>query len=242
MRPAILALAAAAFTLPAAAADPPAGKKVRIVMVGDSTMASYPKPPADRPDLTGWGQVFGEYFTDRVEVVNHAASGRSSGSFVREGRWAKALADKPDYVFVQFGHNDQKVKDGTGDPETGFRDNLRRYVAEATKAGAKAVLVTPVARRTFQGGKPHTTLTPYADATKAVAKEQDVPVIDLHGLSLALYGKLGDDGSADLSPSQADRTHFSKKGATAMAKLVAGEIATTVPDLKPYLKPAAGKP
>lgn len=71
----------------AIAAEPE--KKIRIVMVGDSTMASYPKPPAERPDLTGWGQVFGEYFSDRVEIVNHAASGRSLKSFVAEGRWKK---------------------------------------------------------------------------------------------------------------------------------------------------------
>jgi lysophospholipase L1-like esterase len=209
-------------------------KKVRIAMVGDSTMASYPNPPKDRPDLTGWGQVFGTFFTDRVEVLNHAASGRSTKSFIAEGRWAKVLAAKPDYVVVQFGHNDQKDKALA--PEEGFRGFLIRYVEEARKAGIKPVLVTPVARRTFQGGKASTTLTPFADAIKTVAKDKGVPVIDLHRLSLERYDQLGDAGSADFSPSGADRTHFSKKGATAVAGLVAKALPAAVPELKEFLK------
>ena len=115
MRIAILT-AAVLLALPAAA-DAADGKKVRVAMVGDSTMASYPKPPADRPDLTGWGQVFGEFFNGDVEVLNHAASGRSTKSFINEKRWAKVLAEKPDYVFLQFGHNDQKDK--SLDPDGG---------------------------------------------------------------------------------------------------------------------------
>ena len=211
-----------------------AEKPVRIAMVGDSTMASYPKPPSDRPDLTGWGQVFGEFFTDKVEIHNHAASGRSTKSFMAERRWAKVLAEKPTYVFIQFGHNDQK--DPSLTPGTGYRDYLIRYVEEAKKAGIAVVLVTPVARRTFQDGKPITSLTPYADATRAVAKEKGVPVIDLHQRAFDLFGKLGDKGSADFSPAARDRTHFSKKGALAIAELVAQAIPEAVPDLKPYLK------
>jgi lysophospholipase L1-like esterase len=214
-----------------AAAD---DKKVRIAMVGDSTMASYPNPPKDRPDLHGWGQVFSACFTDRVEILNHAASGRSTKSFIAEKRWQKVLDARPDYVFIQFGHNDQKDKTLT--PDGGYRDYLIRYVDEAQKAGIKPVLVTPVARRTFQNGKPTTSLTPFAEATKKVAKEKGVPVIDLHQLSLDLYAKLGDGGSADFSPSTTDRTHFSKKGAEAVAGLVAQAIPANVPSLTDWLK------
>jgi lysophospholipase L1-like esterase len=219
------------LVLPAAAAD---GKKLRIAMVGDSTMASYPNPPKDRPDLTGWGQVFGEFFTDQVEILNHAASGRSTKSFVNEKRWAKVLDLKPDYVFIQFGHNDQK--DPSLAPDEGFAEYLRRYVDEARAAGIKPVLVTPVARRTFSKGKASTTLTPFADAIKKVAKEKDVPVIDLHKLAFDLFDTLGDEGSADLTASKTDRTHFSKKGALAVAGLVAKALPDAVPDLKGYLK------
>jgi lysophospholipase L1-like esterase len=204
-------------------------------MVGDSTMASYPNPPKDRPDLHGWGQVFGTFFTDRAEILNHAASGRSTRSFVNEKRWRKVLDAKPDWVFIQFGHNDQKDKEL--DPEGGFRDYLIRYIDEARKAGIKPVLVTPVARRTFdKDGKPTTSLTPFADAMKKVAKEKGVPLIDLHQLAFDLFGKLGDSGSADFSPSAGDRTHFSKKGATAVAELVAKAIPEAVPELKDLLK------
>lgn len=210
-------------------------KKIRIALVGDSTMASYPNPPKDRPDLHGWGQVFGAHFTAGVEVLNRAASGRSTKSFVAEKRWAKVLEEKPDYVFIQFGHNDQKDKDLA--PDEGYRAYLARYIEEAKKVGIRPVLVTPVARRTFgKDGKPTTSLGPYAGATKRVAKEMDVPVIDLHQLSFDLYGKLGDKGSADFSPSETDRTHFSKKGARAIAELVAGQLPGTVPELKDALK------
>ena len=227
----LAAVAAGSFAASSSADD----KKLKIVMVGDSTMSSYPNPPKDRPDLTGWGQVFGEFFTAAVVVDNHAASGRSTKSFVKEGRWAKALAAKPDYVFIQFGHNDQK--DPTLAPDEGFREHLTQYIDDAVKAGAKPVLVTPVARRTFKDGKATTSLTPFADATKKVAKDKAVPVIDLHQLAFDVFDKLGDDGSADFSPSKTDRTHFSKQGATAIAGLVAKALPDAVPELKRHLKP-----
>jgi acetyl esterase/lipase len=211
--------------------------RIRIALIGDSTMASYDKPPADRPDLSGWGQVFGEYFTRRVEVINHAKSGRSSKSFIREGLWEKTLAAPADYVFVQFGHNDQPGKgDRATDANGDFQDNLRKYIREARAQGMKPVLVTPVARRTYENGKIHTTLQPYADAMQTVGRETQTPVVDLHAASLALFDKLGDDGSADLSASVSDRTHFSRKGALAIAKLVTEALPESVPELKPLLK------
>lgn len=209
---------------------------VRIALIGDSTVATYTKPRPDRPDLTGWGQVFGERFTDRVVVRNFAVSGRSSKSFLREGRWAPVLSEKPDYVFIQFGHNDQPGKgDRTTDPDGDYRENLRRYVREARKAGAIPVLVTPVARRTFQDGQPVTTLQPYVDAMMAVGRETKAPVIDLHAASFQLFRRLGDVASADLSASARDRTHFSRKGARVMAGLVADRIPQAVPKLASFL-------
>ncbi len=228
----------AAFGLIAAAtaqaADPPA--PLRIALVGDSTVSTYSNPPADTPGLTGWGQVFDEFFNDKVTVLNFAVSGHSSKSFIREGLWRKTLDAKPDYVFIQFGHNDQPNKGARSTDVNGdYQEYLRQYINEARAAGAKPVLVTSVARRIFQEGKPHTTLQPYVDAMKKVGREMDVPVIDLHAASLALLEKLGDEGSADFSPSAKDRSHFSRKGARSMAKLVAEAIPQTVPALQPYL-------
>ncbi len=211
--------------------------RVRIALIGDSTVASYLNPPKDRPDLTGWGQVLGEFFTERVDVQNFALSGRSSKSFLSENRWQPVLDAKPDYVFIQFGHNDQPGKgDRTTDPEGDFRDNLRRYIRDARMIGATPVLVTPVARRTFKNGKPATTLQPWADAMIAVGKETETPVIDLHASSFRLYEQLGDKGSAHLSPSASDRTHFSRQGAREMASLVAAAISKSVPQLRSLLR------
>ncbi len=227
------------FSVIASADEPGESSSIRIAMIGDSTMASYAKPPADRPDLTGWGQVFGECFDGSVTVLNHAASGRSSKSFLREGRWRPVLDARPDFVFIQFGHNDQAGKgDRSTDPEGDFRDNLRRYVRESREAGSVPVLVTPVARRTFNAGTPVSTLGPYRDATIAVGRQTKTPVINLHDSSLELFGKLGDEGSADLSASATDRTHFSRKGARAVARLVADALPDTVPELAKQLQPA----
>jgi lysophospholipase L1-like esterase len=231
-----------AVAAPSVASDSvPITKPIRIVLVGDSTVASYAKPPKDRPDLTGWGQVFGECFNDRVTVLNHAQSGASSKSFIGEGRWQKALAAKGDYIFVQFGHNDSHLKDGKPavDPAKDFQDYLRQYIDDARTAGARPILVTPVARRTFVGGKIHTVLQPYADAMLKVGKEKGVPVINLHAASMALFDSLGDQGSADLTASASDRTHFSRKGAVAVAHLVAEAVPVAVPELRPCLKTVA---
>jgi lysophospholipase L1-like esterase/dienelactone hydrolase len=209
---------------------------IKIAMIGDSTMSSYANPPPDKPTLTGWGQVFGLYFHDSVQVLNHAASGRSSKSFLREGRWEPVLALKPSYVFIQFGHNDQPGKgDRTTDPDTDYQDNLKKYIDDARAIGCTPILVTPVARRTFQTGHAHTTLTPYADATKKVGQDKQVAVIDLHALSFELFDKLGDEASSTLTASASDRTHFSRHGAKEIARLVANSVSSNVPALAAYL-------
>jgi len=228
----LLALLAACAPSRSVAATPP-----RILLIGDSTVASYEKPPPDRPDLTGWGQVFQELFVPGVTVLNRAQSGASSKSFVASGLWKKALAEGVDYVFIQFGHNDQPGKaerstDAAGD----FRDYLRQYIDEARAQHIHPVLVTSVARRVFADGRAVTSLTPYAEAMKAVAKERGVPLVDLHAASFALYNRLGDAASAEYTASAADRTHFSRRGGRAMARLVADALPAAVPELRPFLR------
>ncbi|QDT25377.1 rhamnogalacturonan acetylesterase [Gimesia panareensis] len=213
---------------------------IRIMLIGDSTVSTYTKRPKDKPDLTGWGQVFGEFFNDDVTVLNRAVSGRSSSSFIREGRWKSALQEKADYLFIQFGHNDCPGKgDRETDPATTYQDYLKKYIDEARAAGMQPVLVTPMTRRVFEKGKIKTILRPYAEAMLKVGREKNVPVIDLHRKSVARFNQLGNAGSAYFSPSKSDRTHFSGKGAREIAGLVAEEIPTKVPDLKPYLKQPA---
>ncbi len=218
------------------AADEPAA--ITIALIGDSTVSTYDPRPADKPELTGWGQVLGERLTERVTVKNFAASGRSTKSFRAEKRWEPVLALKPQYVLIQFGHNDQKEGPRYADPEVSFREELRRYISEARAVGATPILVTPVARRTFAEGKPTTSLGPYAEAMQIVGREENVAVLDLHNVSVELYGKLGDEGSTDMTVGPKDRTHFTKKGARMMAGLVAELIRQEVPDLRPYLRTA----
>lgn len=216
--------------------DQPAQKLTRILMVGDSTMSSYAKPPADRPTLTGWGQVFGDQFnSELVDITNRAVSGMSTKTCFETGQWEKTLKLDGNYIFIQFGHNDQPGKAKSSPSESTFRDNLKRMIVEARQRAMKPILVTPVARRVYRDGHATSSLGPYAEAVFAVGEEMKVPVLDLHKASFDLFDKLGDAGSADFSPSAEDRTHFSRKGAEQIATLVA-QLIRQNPDLADLAK------
>ncbi|MHB9027771.1 MAG: rhamnogalacturonan acetylesterase [Candidatus Latescibacterota bacterium] len=224
-----------AFPFFSCAFRPSSSRPLRVVVVGDSTVQTY---PSESP-IRGWGQYLGERFTGNVEVANLALSGRSTKTFRAEGHWEKALAIRGDWYLIQFGHNDshEKGKPESTDAGTEYRENLRMYVDEVRAVGGRPVLVTPMHRRTFRSdGRLADILEPYAAAMKAVAKEKNVPMIDLHAASGKVFRELGDAGSADLSCSPADRTHFSEKGARLMAVLVAGGLIENVPGLGKYLR------
>jgi lysophospholipase L1-like esterase len=200
------------------------GKKqtLRIVILGDSTVCDYPPQSAVR----GWGQYLGEEFKEPVKVRNLAASGRSTKTFIKEGRLTKALAERGDFALIQFGHNDSHAK---GRPEstdaaTNYKEYLRTYVDAFVQAGTVPILVTPMHRRTFKDGKLTAELKPYAQAMQAVAAEKGVAVVDLYTRSGELFEQLGEVGSADFNSSANDRTHFSEKGARALARLVRDEL------------------
>ena len=212
-----------------------AAEPVKIALVGDSTVCEY---AAERPER-GWGHYLGEFFNDSVKIVNLAAGGRSTKTFLSEGRWAKTLAEKPQYVLIQFGHNDSHAKDHpeATDAATDYRENLRRYVNEARGIGAVPVFVTPMQRRNFKpDGQLDDNLAPYAEAMKAVATELHVPVIDLHEMSGALYMKIGPAACLGLANKPGDATHFNEKGARTMAELVMSRLPDAVPELRPLLK------
>ena len=135
----------------------------------------------------GWGKGFCEVVTERVTCINEALNGRSSKSFIDEGAWAKALADKGNYYLIQFGHNDQKPDAARHtDAATTYRDLLRRCVREARGIGAVPVLVTSLSRRTYRDRKLVQDLTEYAEATRRVAEEEHVQVIDLNAMSVTM--------------------------------------------------------
>jgi lysophospholipase L1-like esterase len=232
----LISLAALSVSSTEALPQTPSATPVRIVIIGDSTVCEY---PAERPDR-GWGHFIEERFNDgAVKVINLAAAGRSTKTFIQEGRWKKALEEKPDYVLIQFGHNDSH---GVGKPEstdaaTDYKDYLRRYVDDSRAIGATPILVTPMVRRTFDAeGKLQGKLQSYADAMKEVAAEKKEPVIDLHASSRKLVEQLGPKASTEMANRNNDATHFNEKGARAMADLVMNELAAAAPKLQALMK------
>ena len=217
--------------VPQAQSTPP----IRIVLVGDSTVT----------DDSGWGAGFKRLATDKVEVVNAAANGRSSKSFIDEGRWAEALAKRGQYYLIQFGHNDEPGKgpERETDPKTTYRANMARYVDDARAIGATPVLITSLIRRLYKDdGTIRTTQTPYVEVVRILAAEKKVPLVDLHAISLADAENAGDDVWADLSPrdaqGQVDRTHLNVKGSEVVGRMVVEALCKVVPDLASRLLPA----
>ena len=185
----VVALAAASAA--AAQAAPPVVpiRPVKIVLVGDSTTAV----------IGGWGPSFcARQVTSTVACLNLGRGGRSSGSYRAEGSWRVALGElrapgyERRYVLIQFGHNDQPGKPGRStDLATEFPANLRAYVQEARAVGAIPVLLTPLTRRQFVDGRLQNDLEPWADATRRVAAELRVPLVDLNAESVAAVQAMG---------------------------------------------------
>ncbi|GAA3399086.1 rhamnogalacturonan acetylesterase [Streptomyces roseoviridis] len=232
----LLAAGAGLALAPAGAATAvaaPRGTRMRtLYLVGDSTAA---QKYADAAPETGWGTALPFFLHRDVAVANHAVNGRSTKSFLAEGRLGPVLgAVRPgDVLIVQFGHNDQKTADparGT-DPWTTYQENLRVFVTGARERGALPVLATSVERRRFDAaGTAQRTLGEYPAAMRAVAREDDVPLLDVAALSLALWQELGPEATKtyfNWTPAEQDDTHFNPPGAIEVARLVAGELLRT---------------
>jgi lysophospholipase L1-like esterase len=215
---------------------PFSAKHIKVYLVGDSTIAN--KEVRAYPE-TGWGMPFTYFFDSTVSVDNRAKNGRSTKSFINEGLWQPVVDNlkEGDYVFIQFGHNDEgKEKVGRYTTPDEFKANLTRYVTETRNKKAIPVLITPVARRTFDGTQVKESHPGYADAVREVAKQNNVPLIDLDKKSQELLQQLGPETSKllfnYLQPNEhpnypegrADDTHFSELGARKMAEIVLSEI------------------
>jgi lysophospholipase L1-like esterase len=196
---------------------------IKIVLVGDSTVA----------EGGGWGPGFRASFDSQVEVVNLAKNGRSSKSFRDEGLWAPAIAAKPNYILIQFGHNDVPGKgpDRETDADTTYRQNMVRYVDEARAGGAIPILLTSIVRRnlTADGKVKPDSLIPYVEQIRKLAAEKNVLWIDLYSLTLAQCEKLGPAGCDALGATTADgkldTTHLSPLGQRSIGAIVAREFA-----------------
>ena len=245
-----------------AQAQPAAGAVANITvhMIGDSTMANKPVIPAN-PER-GWGQMFHMYFRNSVRVENYAQNGRSSKSFIAEGRWEKVLAAvKPgDFVIIQFGHNDEKtnnVKVGTA-PYGEFTTNLVRFIRESREHRATAILATPVARRKFdESGVLTNSHGIYPEAVRKVAEAEKAPLLELCAATEKLLQQLGPESSKRLfrwipaeeygpgAKEVEDDTHFNAYGASRVCDLAIAEIEAKVPELAIHLdrkSPGRGSP
>ena len=208
---------------------------LHITLAGDSTVARHPTDP----NQAGWGVALPQFLAPSVRVTNLAKGGASTRSFRAAGYWTQVLATRPDYIFIQFGHNDQPGKgpDRETDPASTYRDELRLFIDEARSIQAQPVLVTSVARRTFEkDGSLKDTLKPYADAALAVGREKNVPVIDLHRTSSLLFSQRGEKFCLLYGPEPKDKTHFSHEGARMASRLVAEALQQTIPELRPHLR------
>ncbi|MEI6946991.1 rhamnogalacturonan acetylesterase [Paraflavisolibacter sp. H34] len=211
-------------------------KKKKVYLIGDSTMSI--KQVRYYPE-TGWGMPFVYFFDSTVVVDNRAQNGRSTRTFIEEGRW-KPVADslqEGDYVFIQFGHNDEVPTKRSFTTEADYKANLLRFVTEARSKKATPVLITPAARRKFDStGKVEGTHDVYAELVRGVARQHNVPLIDLDRQSQALLQQMGVEGSRllfnQLQPGEhpnypkgiEDNTHFNELGARRMAQIVLANI------------------
>ncbi|MFC0712711.1 rhamnogalacturonan lyase family protein [Cellulomonas biazotea] len=216
-----------------------AGPKPTVWVTGDSTVQSY---TADYAPQAGWGQMIDRYLSDDVVVDNRAIGGRSSKNFISQGRLDEVLrlVRPGDYLFVQFGHNDNTygVDDRYAAPAD-YREYLRTYVDGARQRGATPVIVTPVSRRSFDAttGKFNVSFPQYVDAAAALAAETGTPLVDLSASSRAYLDEIGPEVAksvflhvpAGVYPGRpagtVDDTHFQEYGAIQMARLVATDVA-----------------
>ena len=227
------------------------GGPLRVFLIGDSTCAT--KDLSKQNPERGWGQMFQPLFDETVTVENHALNGRSTKSFRDEGHWDRVFGalQAGDYLFIQFGHNDQKQTDSTRYSSPGqYAENLRRYVREARSKGTVPVLLTSVVRRRFADGQLVDTHGAYLEAVRRVAAEERVPLIDAERLTREWVSALGEEaskscymwvaaGTCPLYPDgRQDNTHLNVRGARAVARMIAAELPQALPELGRRLVPS----
>ena len=217
----------------------PPNRQIKIYLIGDSTICEY---EPQRAPLTGWGMPFKYFFDSTVVVDNRAKGGRSTRTFLNEGRW-QPIADslqEGDYVLMQFGHNDEAKEEKYKDrytPVPDYKTNLIKFITETRAKKATPVIITPVSRMRFdKDGRQQETHTEYTAACYQVAKQYNVPLIDLDKRSRELFQQLGPENAKLLfmqlepgeNPSypegQKDNTHFNAYGARRIAELVLQQI------------------
>lgn len=233
-------------------------KKITIFSIGDSTMASYDiddlskKYGGKNYPLRGWMMMMPQFFNNHVKIENAAISGISSKSFRDEGAWKKVIdqVQPGDYLFIQFGHNDEHSDSVSHtEPRTSFRQNLINYITETKAKGAYPVLFTSIVRRNFDNnGHLEDTHGDYVTVVRELAKEQNVPLIDLNKKTGDLVQSLGPEDSkklylyfepgafGNIPEGKKDDTHLCVYGATKVAELAVQGMKELNLGLVKYLK------
>ena len=201
-----------------------------IFLCGNSTVVDQDNEP-----WASWGQMITRFFNEKVCFANYAESGESANTFIAAGRLQKALTQMKsgDYIFMEFGHNDQKQKGPGKGAFYSYMTSLKTFIDEAKLRGAHPVLVTPTQRRSFDNnGKIQDTHLDFPDAMRWLASKENIPLIDLHQMTRTLYEAMGVEESkkafvhypAGTYPNQtmdfADNTHFNPYGAYQIAKCI----------------------
>lgn len=222
----------------------------RIFIAGDSTAAV--KLPEKRPE-TGWGEKISDFFTEDVQIYNHAQNGRSTKSFIAEGRLAAIEKEigKGDFLFVQFGHNDQKEDPLRGTAPFGdYQENLQRFADAALSHGATPIFLTSISRRAYlpDGRLDPDTLGDYPEAMRQFAHKHRFLLLDLFEKTQAKLQEFTEVETqafflhiqAGVHPNYPDgvqdNTHLNEQGASLVAYLVAESLAETACPLNNSLK------
>lgn len=202
--------------------------KINVYLAGDSTVQTYDKSNAPQ---AGWGQFISDYFTEDVCFHNHSMGGRSTKTFVQEGRLDEILKQiqPDDWLLIQMGHNDanRQKPERYAEPYTEFQDYLKLYIDGARKKGAHPVLITPVARLNYKNGEYINDFPDYCKSMKKLGETQKVPVIDLMEVALAHFKEVGYNAALKyfmVSVNGTDYTHFTEAGAKKIAELLADAI------------------
>lgn len=200
--------------------------KINIWLIGDSTMAAK---KAERFPESGWGVELAQFVTEKAKIHNHAASGRSTKSFIDEGRWknVKDSISKGDYVVIEFGHNDEKPEPKLHtDAQTTFKDNLKNFISETKSKGGIPIICSSIVRRHFdEKGNLIDSHGEYIEAAEEVARETKTMYIDMEKKTRQLVIKLGPEKSKDLyNTTKKDDTHLNHNGAAIVAGLFVKEI------------------
>lgn len=238
-----LALMALAMIVLTAAKNRP----VTLFMCGDSTMAD--KTELEISPERGWGQLFPSFLTGNIVVENYAMNGRSTKSFIDEGRWAYVVGriHRGDIVLIQFGHNDSKIEDPRRYASIDYYEqNLIKMAKEAQKKGAKVILATPISRRYWKDGKFYPRHGGYPEAVRRVAKYLEVPCLDMEKATAEWIQGLGDEDSkayfmnvaagecSKFPEGKTDNTHLRENGAMAVGGMAAQMIVAQ--KVKPLMK------